>query len=89
MDRNRKSKTIFDERYERLIADLIVARKKKGLTQLAFSEKSGFDTCFVGRVETRERRLDVLELVDWLRALGFSNKRILTLIKETIVDIID
>jgi transcriptional regulator with XRE-family HTH domain len=86
MKRNKKSKTIFDERYERLIASLVAIRKSKGLSQFALSTKSGFDTCFIGRVETRERRLDILELVDYCRALDVTDDEIMKLVQSVMND---
>ena len=67
-----KSKTIFDLRYDRLIADLVKIRHEKGFSQRSFAAKSGYSTCFVSRTEIKERRLDIFETIDYMRHLGLS-----------------
>jgi len=66
------AKTIFDPRYERMVSDLVKIRRDKGFTQRSFAAKSGYSKCFVGRTETRERRLDFIETLDYMRHLGLS-----------------
>jgi len=69
-------KTIFDPRYERIISDLVKIRREKGFTQRSFASKSGYSKCFVGRTETRERRLDFIEAMDYMGHLGLSKTEI-------------
>jgi transcriptional regulator with XRE-family HTH domain len=71
------AKTIFDPRYDRLISDLVRIRHEKGFTQRSFSAKTGYSKCFIGRTETKERRLDVVETIDYMRHLGLSNVEII------------
>ena len=70
------TKTIFDPRYDRLIASLVKMRHENGFTQRSFAEKSGYSKCFIGRTETKERRLDFIETVDYMRRLGLSKAKI-------------
>jgi len=81
---NKSVKSIFDERHGKLIAKLVELRKSKGLTQRDLVAKSGYDKCFVGRVETREHRLDLIELIDYMRALDLSDSEILELIRTVV-----
>ena len=71
-----KTKTIFDKRYDRFIADLVDIRHDKGMSQRDLVAKSGYSTCFVGRTETRDRRLDFIEVLDYMRFLGLTKKEI-------------
>jgi len=86
MENNHSNKTIFNARYGRLIAKLVELRKSKGLTQRQLAEKGGYDNCFVGRVEIRERRLDVLELIDYCRALDIPDADIMQLVQSVLND---
>jgi transcriptional regulator with XRE-family HTH domain len=59
-----------DERYRRLIERLAARRKDLGLSQQTLAERLGLHKQFVSRVELGERRLDVVEFADMVRALG-------------------
>lgn len=62
--------TIHDPRYRVLISDLIQLRKLQDVTQTGLAEKLDKPQNYVWRVENLERRLDVIELQDWLSALN-------------------
>ena len=78
------AKTIFDTRYDRLISDLVEIRHEKGFTQRSFAAKTGYSTCFIGRTETRERRLDLIETIDYMRHLGLSDAKIVNTITKLV-----
>lgn len=61
-----------DTRYRRLIDNLKAARKKAGITQIELAERLGTRQQFVSKVESGERRLDVVELMDVAHALGLD-----------------
>ena len=65
-------KSIYDEEYRKLIADLRSERKAVGLTQQALADQLGKPQSFVAKVEGYERRVDVIEFVHWCRALGIE-----------------
>jgi len=50
------------ERYRRFLKRLRQARKSAGLTQYDAAAKLGKPQSFISKVETGERRLDVIEL---------------------------
>jgi len=83
-----KIKTIFDPRYDRLISDLVRIRHEKGFTQRSFAAKTGYSTCFIARTETRERRLDFIEIMDYMGHLGFTKKEIIHKIAEWLEEIL-
>jgi transcriptional regulator with XRE-family HTH domain len=62
--------TLHDNRYIKLILKLQEVRKLKGITQKLLASKLGLPQSYVAKVEGFERRLDLIELLDWLSALG-------------------
>ena len=59
-----------DPLYIEFVARLRAARKEQGKSQKAFAEQIGKEQSFVSKVETCERRLDVIEAARWCAALG-------------------
>lgn len=64
------AKTIRSSGHEALRDALIAARKSAGLTQAELAERLRCHQSFVARVESGERRIDVIELIVLARALG-------------------
>ena len=64
------AKTIRSSGHEALREALIAARKKAGLTQEQLASRLKQHQSFVARVESGERRIDVVELIVLARALG-------------------
>jgi transcriptional regulator with XRE-family HTH domain len=69
--------TIYDQRYIRLVEHLIKVREDAGVTQVKLARALGAEQSTVSKVETFHRRLDIIELFDWLKALGYSPKKFL------------
>ena len=66
--------TIYDPRYKAVIQKLVALRNEAGLTQRELAERlDGFRQPDIAKVEGLQRRLDVIELVDWLTALGAAD----------------
>lgn len=61
---------IHDPRYQRLAALLADARRQNGLLQQEVADRLGRPQAYVSKVESGARRLDVVELLDFLKALG-------------------
>jgi transcriptional regulator with XRE-family HTH domain len=51
---------------------IVAARKKAGLTQLEVAERLGKPQSYVSKVESGERRIDVVELIEIAEAVGFD-----------------
>lgn len=75
-------KGIHDDRYRRLIEELIRARTSAGLSQSAIAERLGKPQQFVSRYEVGDRRLDIVEYLDVARAVGADPIAELTLIEN-------
>lgn len=71
-----RPKTIFDPKYKSLINEIVKLRKSKNLSQRALADIMGESHAFIGTIETRSRRMDFLETVRILKAIGLSKSEI-------------
>ena len=62
-------RSIHDPRYQDLIKKLIELRESKNVTQVELARLLNKPQSYVSKVEILERRLDVIELMDWLKVL--------------------
>ena len=62
-------RSIHDPRYQDLIKKLIELRESKDVTQVELARLLNKPQSYVSKVEILERRLDVIELSDWLKVL--------------------
>lgn len=69
--------TIHDQRYIKLIEQLISARKAAGITQEALAEALQTEQPTISKVESFDRRIDIIELYDWLAAIGCGHRKFL------------
>ena len=65
-------KSIHTRLYQRVIARLRAKREEKGVTQMQLAERLGVNQTFVSRIETCDRRLDLIELRQICQVLGIS-----------------
>ena len=63
-------KSLKSPEYERLIALLVAVRKKADIRQQALAEKLGKPQSFVAKYEGGERRIDLIEFIAIVRAVG-------------------
>ncbi len=65
-------KTLGTERHKALIALLVEKREAAGLTQAELAAKLGEYQSFVARLESGQRRVDVVEFIELAEILGFD-----------------
>ena len=65
-------KTIHDQRYIEVIALLRKARERSGRTQGEIAQMLGRPQSYVSKVETCERRADVIELLQLCRVINVT-----------------
>jgi len=70
--------------YRQLVEAVIRLRREAGLTQRQLADRLGREHSFVGRVETGQRRLDVVELVWIAKACGADPRAVVAEIIEAI-----
>jgi len=66
------TKTLGTKRHQALIALLIEKREAKGLTQTDLAAKLGEYQSFVARLESGQRRVDVIEFLELSEILDFD-----------------
>jgi transcriptional regulator with XRE-family HTH domain len=66
------SKTLRSPRHEALRSLLVEKRKKAGLSQAELAKRLSQYQSFVARVESGQRRIDVVELIEIAHAIGFD-----------------
>lgn len=70
-------KSIYSEEYKSVIDALVAERKLAGITQSQLASKLGKPQSFVSKIESRERRLDIVEFFHICRAMGTDGVEIL------------
>lgn len=65
-------KSIYSLEYQSLLSKLIAARKAAGFTQQELADKLGRHQSFISKIETGERRMDVVEFLHIAHAIGFD-----------------
>lgn len=66
------AKTLGSARHKALVAMLIEARERAGMTQTDLADRLGEYQSFVARLESGQRRVDVVELIELAEILGFD-----------------
>jgi len=75
------SRTLDSPRHEALREFLADRRKRAGLTQAQVAAKLGRYQSFVATVESGQRRIDVVELLDFADAIGFDAREAIRTLK--------
>lgn len=65
-------KSLFSKGYALFLGHLRDARKRAGLTQEELARRLGETQSFISKCERGERRIDVVELRAFCKALGIS-----------------
>jgi transcriptional regulator with XRE-family HTH domain len=72
------SRTIQSPRHRALAALIAEERKKARLTQAVVAKRLGRHQSFVATVESGQRRIDVIELIEFGAAIGFDPSTVIT-----------
>ena len=65
-------KSIYSENYRLLLRRLRQARKRSGVTQAMLAKRIGESQSFVSKCERGERRMDLIEVREFCRALKIN-----------------
>lgn len=80
-------KTIYNGSYIKLVDQLREARVRAGLTQAQAAHYVGMSRAWIGKIERRELRLDVLHFTALCRAYGLHPGRLLDKLAEEPPDV--
>ena len=67
-----------------LMRVLVETRKARGVTQQQLADRLDRPQSYVAKIETGERRLDVVELVEWALAMEVEAERIVAVVTDTV-----
>lgn len=70
-----------------LMQVLIASRKEAGLTQQELANRLGRPQSYIAKVEGGERRLDVIELIEWAAEIGKTPSELMDKIVATASDL--
>lgn len=70
-------KTLGTKRHKALIAILIARREAANMTQTELADALGEYQSFVARLESGERRVDLIEFINLAHVLGFDAPEVL------------
>ena len=74
-----RTASLHDDAYASFVAMLVERRRRSGLSQQAVADALGWNQSIIAKVESVQRRLDVVELVRIANVVGFDASR---LVKE-------
>jgi|APMI01.1.fsa_nt_gi transcriptional regulator with XRE-family HTH domain len=63
-------RSVHTPAYKALLETLIAAREEAGLTQVELAARLGTTQSFISKCERGERRIDVVEFVEFVTAMG-------------------
>ena len=75
-------KTLVSRRHKALIALLIERREAAGMTQTQLADRLGRYQSFVARLESGQRRVDVVEYLELADVLGFDAGKALAAVRK-------
>jgi transcriptional regulator with XRE-family HTH domain len=76
------AKTLGSRRHTALIALLTERREALGMTQTQLADRLGEYQSFVARLESGQRRVDVVEFLELAEALGFDAGKALAAVRK-------
>ncbi|SUD91331.1 helix-turn-helix domain-containing protein [Psychrobacter phenylpyruvicus] len=78
-------KSIHSFEHEFLRQYLINRRKDLGLTQRELADRMGVIYSFIGKVETGDRRLDIIEFIQYCAAIELDPTKVINEIKNKVI----
>jgi transcriptional regulator with XRE-family HTH domain len=76
------ARTLDSRRHEALRAFLVERRIKAGLRQNDLAKRLGRSRSYVTHVETGQKHVALIELIEWAEAIGFDPEEAITRISQ-------
>jgi transcriptional regulator with XRE-family HTH domain len=80
---------VASEAYAAGISAVVQARQSRGVSQRQLAGLLGKSRSFVSKIESRERRLDMIEFVAIARALGMEPEALMAMLNQALPDELD
>ena len=80
--------SVWSKGYDAVIEAVVFMRKEAGFTQRALAERIGREQSFIGRIETRQRRVDLVEFIWIARCCGFDGEEELAKVTGKVLNLI-
>jgi transcriptional regulator with XRE-family HTH domain len=79
-----RTASLHDQAYARFVEKLTQKRVKAGFSQQALADALGWNQSIVAKIESVQRRLDIIELIRIANVLGFDASRFVKDIQQDI-----
>jgi transcriptional regulator with XRE-family HTH domain len=76
------SRTLDTRRHEALRAFLVERRKIAGLRQIDLAKRLGRAQSYISNIEIGQKRIALIELIEWAEAIGFDPEDAITEISK-------
>lgn len=77
-------KSVFTDAYAAVVEYLVELRKTQGVSQVELASRLGKTQQFVSLVERKDRRLDIVEFLVWVRALEADTEKALLEVAQSL-----
>ncbi len=77
--------SLHDDRYQQFVELLVQRRKAAGLSQQSVADALGWNQSIIAKIETCQRRLDVIELIRLGAAIGFDVSRMVADVRRAML----
>lgn len=82
LSRKARTASLHDDAYRRFVEALVERRNKAGLSQQAVADELGWNQSIIAKIESAQRRLDVIELVRIANVVGFDAARLVREVEQ-------
>ena len=84
--KRREVKSLHSDEYQRFIEMLVERRAAAKLTQQEVADRLGWSQSLIAKIEKRERRVDLIELLRLASAIGFDAIRLVRDVRSSMVE---
>lgn len=77
--------SLHDDNYRQFVELLVERRKASGASQQDVADALGWNQSQVAKIETCQRRIDVIELIRFAEAIGVDAGRLVAEVRKTMI----
>lgn len=80
--------SVWSAGYDAVLEAVVAMRQKAGLTQRELADRVGREQSFIGRIETRQRRVDLVEFAYIARCCGLDAEQELAKVTKRVLRVL-